>query len=348
MMYFIRPMEMSDFDTLVRFAFHGEEGMSSLPKNKEQLREKLESSIRAFSATVDRPVHELYYFVLEELRTKEVCGMCAISTKKGIESPLYVFQVETVHKQPLKGVPQVRDLHTLKAVSFIDTPTELCTLFLEKNHRREGIGRLLSLSRFLFMAAFPNRFEAEIFAEMRGYLDEQGNSPFYEGVLHHFVDLDRVSLIREIEKGFGFIPYILPDHHIYAELLPESVKVCIGKVHPNTIPALKMLQEEGFQQIDKIDLIDGGIWISAPLASVRAFRESHTTTVGEITETLLPDEMYLISNERLGNFRACLGRLDIHASRTASIEEQTAEALNVLRGDQIRYVPLRPDRKGEQ
>jgi len=339
--YFIRPMQMKDFDALVRFAFRGEEGMSSLPKNADQLREKLESSERAFAANVERPVHELYYFALEDSETGEVGGMCAISTKKGIESPLYVFQVENVHKKAVKGIPKVSDVHTLKAVSFTDAPTELCTLFLEKQHRKSGVGRLLSLSRFLFIAAFPQRFDDELFAEMRGYIDDQGISPFYEGVLHHFVNLDRANLIRKMEKGFGFVPYILPDHHIYTELLPETVKVCIGKVHPNTVPALKMLQEEGFEPIDKIDLIDGGIWISAPLTSVRAIRESHTTTVGVIAETPLSGEDYLISNERIA-FRCCLGKIDLHTSRTATIEENTAKALQVLRGDTIRYVPLRP------
>lgn len=338
-------MEMRDFDALLRFAFHGEEGMSSLPKNEDQLREKLESSQRAFAATVERPVHELYYFALEQMETGEVGGMCAISTRKGIESPLYVFQVEKVHKTPLKGVPPISDVRTLKAVSFEDTPTELCTLFLEKKHRQAGIGRLLSLSRFLFIAAFPQRFDQEVFAEMRGYIDEQGTSPFYEGVLHHFVNLDRASLIKEMEKGFSFLPYILPDHHIYAELLPEDVKICIGRVHPNTEPALKILQGEGFEVIDKIDLIDGGTWISAPLSSVRAVRESHTTTVGEIVESTLPGEDFLISNERIA-FRACVGKLNLHTGRTASIEERCARALNALRGDTIRFVPLRPPKEG--
>lgn len=344
-MYVIRPMELGDFEALVNFAFHGEEGMSSLPKNKEQLHQKLESSLRAFAANVERPVHELYYFALENAATKEVGGMCAISTKKGIEAPFYVFQLENIHKQSLKGIPEIKDVHTLKAVTFEDTPTELCTLFLEKKHRQAGIGRLLSLSRFLFMAAFPQRFDPEVFAEMRGYLDDQGISPFYEGVLHHFVNLDRGSLVKEMEKGFAFVPYILPDHHIYAELLPESARVCIGKVHPNTVPALKMLQEEGFQPIDKIDLVDGGIWISAPLASVRAFRESRTATVGDIADTPLVGDDYLISNERLQNYRATLGKIAIHNSRTVSLDENTANALNVLRGDQIRFVLLRPTRK---
>lgn len=343
-MYIIRPMEMSDFDALVRFAFRGEEGMSSLPKNEDQLREKLESSQRAFGATVERPVHELYYFALEDTATGEVGGMCAISTKKGIEAPLYVFQVENVHKQPLKGVPQISDVHTLKAVSFTDTPTELCTLFLEKKHRHAGIGRLLSLSRFLFITAFPQRFDTEVFAEMRGYLDDQGVSPFYEGVLHHFINLDRASLIREMEKGFGFIPHILPDHHIYTELLPEQVKICIGKVHPNTEPALKMLKGEGFEEIDKIDLIDGGIWISAPLTNIRAVRESHTMTVGDIVDALPSGEEQLISNERIA-FRACLGKIGLHSGRTVTLEERTANALNALRGDTIRYVPLRPSKE---
>ncbi|MFH7127688.1 arginine N-succinyltransferase [Klebsiella pneumoniae] len=55
----------------------------------------------------------------------------------------------------------------------------MCTLFLDPQWRKEGNGYLLSKSRFLFMAAFRERFNEKVVAEMRGVIDEQGYSPFW-------------------------------------------------------------------------------------------------------------------------------------------------------------------------
>ena len=45
---------------------------------------------------------------------------------------------------------------------------EVCTLFLDPDYRHSKNGNLLSKSRFLFLAQFPQRFETKIIAEMRG------------------------------------------------------------------------------------------------------------------------------------------------------------------------------------
>lgn len=64
--------------------------------------------------------------------------------------------------------------------------SELCTLFLDPQWRKEGNGYLLSKSRFLFMAAFRERFNEKVVAEMRGVIDEQGYSPFWESLANAF------------------------------------------------------------------------------------------------------------------------------------------------------------------
>lgn len=335
-MYVIRPMVRGDFDTLVEFAFQSE-GMSSLPKNKELLWKKIESSERAFAATLEKPVHELYLFALEETETNEVAGICGICSKTGIDAPLYVFEIEKTHKQTPKGIPDLKPIRALKAVSLIEAPTELCTLFLSRNHRKAGLGRLLSLSRLLFMAAFPNRFDTHVFAEMRGYMGKDELSPFYEGVMHCFVNLDRQKMVHQMEKGLGFLPYVLPDYPIYIELLPQEVQTCVGKVHPHTEPALRMLKEEGFQETGQVDLLDAGPWISAPIAEIRTFRESCTATLKTISSDVLKGEPFLVSNEKLA-FRACMTPLQIQKEGTAILPALVAEMLQVQPGDLIRYI----------
>ena len=40
------------------------------------------------------------------------------------------------------------------------------------------------------MAEFRERFPAQVMADLRGYFDEQGRSPFWEAIGKHFFDMD--------------------------------------------------------------------------------------------------------------------------------------------------------------
>jgi hypothetical protein len=65
-----------------------------------------------------------------------------------------------------------------------------------------GAGKLLSKSRFLFMAAFRERFNEKVVAEMRGVIDEHGYSSgvrksIYSGCLG----------IRAAMKAFCPVPH---------------------------------------------------------------------------------------------------------------------------------------------
>ena len=58
--------------------------------------------------------------------------------------------------------------------------TELGTLFLHPDFRGKGRGSLLSLARFKFMALWPERFDHDVVAEIRGKVDKDDNSIFWK------------------------------------------------------------------------------------------------------------------------------------------------------------------------
>src|SRR5260370_21373981 len=64
--------------------------------------------------------------------------------------------------------------------------SEVCTLSLRPEFRRPGRGLLLSLSRFLFMSCFPQRFDERVIAELRGFTNKGGLSPFWQAIGRHF------------------------------------------------------------------------------------------------------------------------------------------------------------------
>ena len=65
-----------------------------------------------------------------------------------------------------------KEIQVLHLVRQHSGPCEICSLFLAPEHRRAGgnLSRLLSLSRFLFMAEFAKTFEPTVIAEGPGVI----------------------------------------------------------------------------------------------------------------------------------------------------------------------------------
>src|SRR5260370_25373704 len=110
-------------------------------------------------------------------------------------------------------------------------PSEVCTLSLRAEFRRAGRGLLLSLSRFLFMACFPQRFDQRVIAELRGLTNEAGLSPFWEAIGRHFFaqSFARADFLSRIRQK-DFIHDLIPQYPIYTATLPEQPRAVIPRV----------------------------------------------------------------------------------------------------------------------
>ncbi len=103
----------------------------------------------------------------------------------GLNDPWYNYRVGTlVHAS--KELNVYNALPTLFLSNDHTGSSELCTLFLDPDWRKEGNGYLLSKSRFMFMAAFRDKFNDKVVAEMRGVIDEHGYSPFWQSLGKRF------------------------------------------------------------------------------------------------------------------------------------------------------------------
>lgn len=334
-MIIVRPIKQSDAESFIQLAFTAGIGMTSMPKNREILLEKITASERAFSNDVTQPGAEEYLFVLEDLTTGEIGGTCGINAKTGCGQPKYFYQIEK-EQQFSKVLSEPQQIMLMRPVCYRDAPSEICSLYLLPEYRKEGLGRLLSLSRFLFAACHLHRFDSTIYAEMRGFVDKAENCPFWDGVGRHFLDIDYDELMRLRDFGNFDPSEVLPEHPIYLSLLPTEVQDVIGKIHSNTWPAYNMLTQEGFYATNEIDVFDGGPKIEALLREVRAVKASHQDTIIEIHRSPIESSRYIISNNRL-NFRSCFSSLS-KGAKGISISADAAEALQLNVGDTIRYV----------
>lgn len=341
-MYYIRPITMDDLETLHQIAIESGPGFTSLPENQELLSAKITRCQHALNQEIQHAGSESYLFVLVDTTTDEVVGTTGIEASVGLKEPWYHYRVGTV----VHASRELNIHHQLKTLYLCNDYTgcsEVCTLYLKPEHRHSQNGSLLSKSRFLFMAEHPQRFADRVIAEMRGYSDEQGRSPFWEGLGRKFFAMDYSE--ADYLTGSGnkvFIAELMPKYSIYIHLLPEEAQRVIGCVHANTEPARRMLENEGFRFENYVDIFDAGPTITAPLEKIRAIRESRYAKARPV-DTVEVDEqipLFLLSNTHSDNFRCCIAPIR-ERQGIAEISTDIAQVLQIRPNDTIRLVELK-------
>ena len=340
-MKIIRPIRLSDLDALVMMAKTAGAGFTSLPPIPEFLKKKIELSQRSFDADVKRAGHERYMFVLEDAGSGEIGGCCAVEAACGLDEPFYNYSVGlTVHaSRELK----VYNRHPTLYLSNDYTGTSvLCSLYLRPEFREGGAGRLLSKSRFLFMGTHARRFADKVVAEMRGVSNERGRSPFWEGLGRHFFSIEYGEAEHIVGQGNkAIIAELMPRHPIYTLLLPREAQDVIGKVHPQTAPALHLLEQEGFRYQGYIDIFDGGPTVEAPLAEIRSIKRSRVLRAH--VASAKADGGYtsncLVANTLLHNYRCAVAEVATTDDQ-ANLSAELAKALLLKNGDPVRVTAL--------
>ncbi|WP_339100110.1 arginine N-succinyltransferase [Pseudomonas atacamensis] len=332
----VRPVKVSDLPALMTLVEQAGPGFTTLPANEDRLAHRVRWAQRAFAEQVERADAD-YLFVLED-DEQRVVGVSAMAGAVGLREPWYNYRLGvTVSSAPDLGIQ--RQIPTLFLNNELTGQSELCSLFLRHDQRNGSNGRLLSLGRLLFVAEFPHLFGEKMIAELRGSADENGCSPFWDSLGRHFFQMDFTH--ADHLSGLGnkaFIAELMPRQPLYTCLLTEQAQAAIGQTHPNTQPAFKILQAEGFAHKGYIDIFDGGPVIEAPIRSIRTVRDSLELTLSLGT----PDEqapLWLIHNRRLENCRitAAHGRL---VGNSLVVDRLTAKRLQLQPGNSVRAVLL--------
>ncbi|MHC8321004.1 arginine N-succinyltransferase [Pseudomonas sp. GB2N2] len=332
----VRPAQVTDLHALLALTRQAGTDFSTLPSSEERLAHRLRWTQRTFAEQVERADAD-YLFVLED-DDQQLVGLSALTGAVGQREPWYNYRVGlTVSSSSDLGIR--RQIPTLFLNNEMTGQSELCSLFLRPDQRQGSNGRLLSLGRLLFVAEFARLFGEKLIAELRGSADEQGCSPFWDSLGRHFFKMDFSH--ADHLSGLGskaFIAELMPRQPLYTCLLTEQAQAAIGKAHPDTAPALKILTAEGFTHEGYIDIFDAGPVIEAPLSTIRTVRDSQALVLAIGT----PDEqapIWLIHNRRLENCRitAAPARL---AGNSLIVDRLTAKRLQLQPGNSVRAVPL--------
>ncbi|NRA52569.1 MAG: arginine N-succinyltransferase [Gammaproteobacteria bacterium] len=343
-MQIIRPIKATDFDALKQIAIESGHGFTSLPVNDQLLADKIKRSQSSVGKAVLAPADEGYLFVLEDTETGAIIGTTAIEAAVGLSVPIYHY-----HKG--KSVHHSQALDVYNTVEFLTMcneytgASEICTLFLRQDYRHGFAGKLLSRIRFLFMAEHPERFSDRVIAEMRGVSDDEGHSPFWEWLQEHFFSIDFPTADHLIGIGDKvFISELMPKHPIYTNLLSTQAQAVIGKVHKKTQPALNMLEKEGFEFRGYVDLFDAGPTVESRLDKINSVRDSHRCPVTIVDNEHLNSDgtVYAVCNQAIAGFKATATAALFHDKDNSRVllSAEVASALNVVSGDQVRFINL--------
>ncbi len=343
-MVVVRPVAMTDLDSLVELASLAGVGLTTLPKDRGLLSKRIGRSVESFRHFVDRPGGESYLFVMEDLDARRVIGACGIISKVGGFQPFYSYKIETTLFES-KVIKVRKEVPILKLAEEHDGPCEIGSLFLHPDWRKERNGKMLQLVRFLFMAEHAEMFETTVVSEIRGVLDERGHSPFWDALGHHFFDIDFAEADRLSIVNKKFIADLMPDHPIYIPLLPAEAQAVIGKPHHESERAVKNLEAEGFSFANSVDIFDAGPVMIAQRDEIRTVKQSRRATVAAIVDHEIPGATYMIGTTTT-NFRACKGGVEEKDRERVRITAETAAALEIHVGEPVRIVELCPAEHG--
>ncbi len=331
----MRPARTDDLEALMELARLSGPGFTSLPVNEAILAHRLEASAAAFSRQLQHPLGGKFLMMMEDTETGRVEGCSAIKAGVGLQQPFFNYRIITL-TQASPAVNRRIDMDALVLTNEFQGYTEVGTLFVKAGARGGGSGRLAAQSRYLLMATAPELFNQHVLSELRGVVDAEGVSPFWECLGRHFFRMDFAEAdVLSATEGNQFILDLMPRHPIYVDVLPAEGREVIGRVHADGVGALKLLEWEGFEFARVVDIFDGGPLVTVRRDRIRTICESRLVTLaaGEPDE---PAMQGLASNDRLGDFRSTLALIQELDENRARIGQAALDRLELKPGDRAR------------
>ena len=323
------PQDLEDFKELREKAGAG---FTSLMLDDKALAEKLTLSAQSFAANVSAPGVERYFLALEHLPTGAVVGCAGVKATIGKTPPFFNFRIIT-EAQSSAVVQQRFDMDVLIGVNDFTGCTEVGSLFVRPEHRAGGVGRCLAQSRYMLMAAGPNRFNSRVVSELRGVVHPDGTSPFWEAVGRHFFRMDFAEADKlSATTDNQFILDLTPQHPIYIDLLPQSAREVIGQCHKDGEGARRLLEWEGFSFSNVVDIFDGGPLLTVQRDHIRTRREARLAQVRAGAGSK-EGKRALIAAPLVAGFRCMPARAGI-ANGIVEVEPTILSALRLNDGDQ--------------
>ncbi|NOW44945.1 arginine N-succinyltransferase [Novosphingobium sp. SG751A] len=331
-----RAAQTSDLSALYDLSKETGGGLTNLPPDKGKLETKLADAACAFARTEDTHEDDRFLFVLEDITTGRILGTCQVFSHVGTTWPFYSFRKDTF-AQYNKELGRTVHSELLTLSTELGGCSEVGGLFLHSEARSAGMGMLLARSRYLFIRAHRARFAARVVAELRGLVDEYGNSPFWDAVGGRFFGMS----FREADEfngvqGNQFIADLMPKHPLYIAMLPTEAQEVIGMPHISGRPAMRMLEKEGFAFENHVDIFDAGPTMTARTDDILSIHTARAATVVSSSPGDSASPCILAAGS-LASFRASFAHVS-ERDDGILVEASALQVLGASIGDPILFV----------
>ncbi|WAC23933.1 arginine N-succinyltransferase [Blastomonas sp. SL216] len=334
MSFVIRAATPDDLQAIYEMAKLTGGGFTNLPADRKSLEGKLERSTACFGRDDDSLSDELFVLVLENTETGEIRGTCQLLTQVGQKWPFYSYRLSTLTQHSAELGRTFR-AEILSLVTDLEGSSEVGGLFLHPNERAGGLGMLLARSRYLFIGLHRARFADRILAELRGIIDDAGDSPFWDSIAGRFfgMSFDEADTFNALH-GNQFIADLMPKHPVYVAMLSDSARHVLGRPNVSGRAAMRMLENEGFAHENYVDIFDGGPTMTARTDQVHSIRNARDARVAGLGDS---GTMSLVASGRLADFRCAYGKVADGADGV-TLDAQAADVLRVGAGDALRWI----------
>lgn len=330
--YVMRAAGPSDLEAFKQLREIAGAGFTSLMLDDAAMAARLALSERSFTSAAATAGAERYFIALEHIETGALAGCCGVKATIGEKPPFFNFRIIT-EAQSSAAVNRRFDMRVLIGVNDFTGCSEVGSLFVRPEHRANGVGRALAQSRYMLMAAQPERFHEQVISELRGVVSPDGASPFWEAIGRHFFrmdfsEADKLSATTDNQ----FILDLMPQHPIYVDLLPPEAQAVIGQCHKDGEGARRLLEWEGFAFSNVVDIFDGGPLMSAARDSIRTRRECRRTRLAAAPR-LEAGKRALVARAAITGFRCVAARAQM-ANGVAHVDPAVLAALKLDAGDE--------------
>lgn len=350
----INENDLDELEGLSRIAAEKHPGFLNLSYDRDQWREKIQTSIGSFEGKITHRPSTKFIFVAEDLETGRILGVSMTTAQHGTEdSPHFYFQID-VEKRMSDSI-STGFLHgTLQLHTDTDGPTEIGGLLVNPDFRNSGehLGRQISFVRFHFMAMHRALFKDRVLAELLPPLTKRGKSPLWEAVGRRFTNMDYVEADVLSQRDKEFITALFPSQKIYVTLLSAEARNAIGKVSKDTEPVMHMLKKIGFEYLNQVDPFDGGPHLVAqtdkikPIANTKKYIYSASPNVSAVSNTASQGSAVLgiVSIDGAKPFRAIAVNAQILPAQPGELEGITfdpvrADVIGLNAGTTVVFTP---------
>ncbi|MBI3900229.1 MAG: arginine N-succinyltransferase [Gammaproteobacteria bacterium] len=312
-MWVVRPAQASDAEQLVALAKQATL-VHTLPRTAADVGRYIERSLLSFASAVIAPSNEFYVLVLQDA-DGGLGGVAAVSATAGADGTFFAFRNDVIN-QVARDLRIAHDVQVLTLCSDLTSYSQLLSFFARPASVDRSGADLLSRARLMLATLAPQRFADGFFVSLAGWNDADRQSPFWEAIGRKFFGMDYLQAEQAVQgaRNRTLIVELMPYYPIYAALLPDSAKNCLGKPHPASELPFEILNKEGLQPGKYIDIFDGGPILQAHRSQIKSLTTATTLVAKPAAQTRDQRRQFLVSCNRFSDFRCVLTDAEVQPS----------------------------------